>query len=86
MIKVAPQGVVSIHPVPSHFAVFLLQLKNGQVVVFNIRKRKILFQSEVAHSAQVQKVAISPHDHLKMASVGYDNTVRVWSLIEMSVT
>jgi WD40 repeat protein len=84
-IKVVPQGIVSMHPMPGRQSTFLLQIKNGQIVLFNVRKRKILFQSDVAHSAQVQKVAINPLNHLRMASVGYDNSVRIWDLSAMAV-
>ena len=40
----------------------------------------------MAHSAQVQKVAICPSNHERMASVGYDNSVRIWDLSTMQVT
>ncbi len=53
IIKVVPQGVVTMVPVPigGGESVILGQLKNGQVVLYNVRKKKILFKSEVAHSA-----------------------------------
>jgi hypothetical protein len=53
IIKVVPQGIVTMVRLPGSEAVVLAQLKNGQVVLYNIRKKKLLFQSEVAHSAQV---------------------------------
>ena len=43
MIKVAPHGIQLIVPVRHRPNQFMLQLKNGQVVIFNARKRKILF-------------------------------------------
>lgn len=49
-------------------------------MVYSLRNRKILFQSDVAHSAQVQQVSICPNEPAKMASVGYDNTVRIWDM------
>ena len=63
----------------------MLQFKNGQVVVYNVRKRKILFQTEVSHTCQVQRCQINPHNHLRMATVGYDNSVRIWDMNEMNV-
>jgi hypothetical protein len=48
---------------PEYGGCFILLLKNGQVLVYNLRTRKIIFSTEVAHAAQVQKVAISPYDH-----------------------
>ena len=58
IIKVVPQGIMTMVPVPAGGgeSVCLAQLKNGQVVLYNVSRRKILFQSEVAHSAQIQKV------------------------------
>ena len=40
MIKVGPHGIAAILPLKLHSSsTFLLQLKNGQVVVYNLRKR-----------------------------------------------
>ena len=39
----------------------------------------------MAHTAQVQKIAINPHNYQQMASVGYDNSVRIWDLSLMKV-
>ena len=53
MIKVGPHGISTIVPIKSKQATFMLQFKNGQVVIYNVRKRKILFQTEVSHTCQV---------------------------------
>jgi WD40 repeat protein len=86
MIKVAPHGITTILPIKNRNGLFMLQLKNGQVVIFDVRKRKIYFQTEVAHTCQIQRCAINPNNHLKMATVGYDNSVRIWDMNEMAVT
>lgn len=39
MIKVGPHGIASIYPLKHKSSTFLLQLKNGQVVVYNARRR-----------------------------------------------
>ena len=33
--------------------VYLIKLKNGQIIQFNIRTKRILFTSEVAHTDQI---------------------------------
>lgn len=51
MIKVSPHGIAFIEPMKGQSSVFLLQNKNGEVIVYNVRKRKLLFKSEVAHTS-----------------------------------
>ena len=43
MVKVGPHGITMIEPMRGKSSVFMLQLKNGEIVIYNIRKRKILF-------------------------------------------
>jgi WD40 repeat protein len=65
--------------------VFLLQSKSGSVIIYNFRKRKIVFQTEVAHISQVQKAKINMNNGQKMASCGFDGTLRIWDINCMQV-
>lgn len=54
MIKVGPHGILSIHKLASlnkQNYEFLLQFKTGEVAVYDLKRRKILFKTEVAHSS-----------------------------------
>jgi hypothetical protein len=51
MIKVGPHGINLITPLKGVPGAFLLQIKNGEIMVYNIRKRKLMFQNEVGHTA-----------------------------------
>jgi WD40 repeat protein len=78
--KVSPSGILSI---ASLFQVerkpmFLLQMKTGAVMVYNFQKNKVLFETPVAHSAQIQKFKFAPSDWKLMLSVGFDGTIRLW--------
>ena len=65
--------------------VYLIKLKNGQIVQFNIRTKRILFTSEVAHTDQIQRTLIHPRDKNLMASVGFDGSLRQWNLRNMQM-
>ena len=48
MIKIGPHGIKKILPASNDL--FILQSCSGSVMVYNIRHRKLLFESEVAHA------------------------------------
>lgn len=89
MIKVSPHGIMNICAVRGekfrNGGVFLLQSKNGSVIVYDVRKRKALFETEVAHTSQAQKCKISMNNCDLMGSCGYDGTLRIWNLQTMQV-
>jgi WD40 repeat protein len=53
--------------------------------MFNVRKRKILFQTAVAHTSQVQKARININNGSRMATCGFDGSVRIWDMNTMEV-
>ena len=60
--------------------IYLIKLKNGQIMQFNIKTKKELFMTEVGHVAQIQKNVIHPKNKNVMASAGFDGLVRKWNL------
>lgn len=43
VLKVAPQGIIGMCSVPGSSATFILQLKSGQIILYDVRKRRVLF-------------------------------------------
>lgn len=43
MIKVSPHGIICMKAYNGHKGIYMLQCKNGEVLLFNVRKRKLLY-------------------------------------------
>ena len=78
MLKVSRYGIINFIPMQPN--TFLLQLQSGQLSVFNVKTKKVLYTTEVGHTHQIQKCKISPQNVDILGSVGFDGTLRVWDL------
>ena len=78
IIKVSRHGIYDIERMTNE--IYLIKLKNGQIMQFNIKTKKELFMTEVGHVAQIQKNVIHPKNKNVMASAGFDGSVRKWNL------
>lgn len=78
MLKVTRHGILSV--VACQRSHFLLHLTNGQILVYNTKTRKTLYETNVAHTDQVQQCKISNYDSNLLGSIGFDGTLRVWDL------
>lgn len=83
IIKVSRHGIYDIQRMSSE--IYLIKLKNGQIMQFNIKTKKELFITEVGHVAQIQKTLIHPKNPNVMASAGFDGSVRKWNLQNMQM-
>lgn len=57
-----------------------MQLTSGQILMYNMKTRKMLHQTEVAHTSQIQRCRVSNVNPMQMGSVSFDGTLRVWDL------
>jgi len=63
----------------------LVSLRNGAVMVFNLNKRCIEFQTEAGHSETIFDVEFCISNPDYMASCSYDGTIRVWDANRMNL-
>ena len=83
IIKVSKYGIKDL--VRMSRDIYLIKLKNGQIIQYNVRTKKTLFTSDVAHTHQIQKTLVHPEDKYIISSVGYDGSLRLWNLRNMEL-
>jgi WD40 repeat protein len=63
----------------------LITLKNGALLVFNIARKRVEFQTEAGHAETVFDLEFCPSNKDLIASCSYDGTVRVWEASSMKL-
>jgi len=51
MIKIGPSGINKILPFKYKPYHFLIQFVSGQIAIFDFKKNKVIFESEIAHTS-----------------------------------
>jgi WD repeat-containing protein 17 len=100
MVKIASSGVsdshisagagrsifpLSIIPIQDFSNLVLIASTNGSIALFNIEKKKIIFQTEPGHSETIFDLAFKPTDKNILASCSYDGTVKLWDAPSMKM-
>jgi WD40 repeat protein len=63
----------------------LITLKNGALLVFNVARKRVEFQTEAGHAETVFDLEFCPSNKDLIASCSYDGTVRVWEASSMKL-
>ena len=63
----------------------LIALKNGALLVFNLARKRVEFQTEAGHAETVFDLEFCPSNKDLIASCSYDGTVRVWEASSMKL-
>jgi len=100
MIKIASVGVsdthisagtgrsifpISINPIQDYPNLVLIASTNGSIALFNVEKKKIVFQTEPGHSETIFDLAFKPDDKNTLASCSYDGTIKLWDAPSMKM-
>ena len=84
-MKISSAGVHSLLAVKGDPNRYLISLKDGKVMVYNIKKREIDFETESGHAETVFDLKFSNMSRDHIASCSYDGTVRLWDVNSMKL-
>lgn len=60
-------------------------LLDGSVLYFNLQRHQLEFQSSSGHTETIFDATFCPHSPDVLATVSYDQTIKVWSLVDASL-
>lgn len=72
-------------PGPDSEMRMLVALKNGAVLVYDLKKRALEFRTEAGHSETIFETEFCRINSNYLASCSYDGTVRVWDTSTMKL-
>lgn len=76
---------LSILPIQKYSNLVLIACTNGSIAVFNIEKKKIVFQTEPGHSETIFDIKFKPTDKNSLATCSYDGSIKIWDAPSMQM-
>jgi WD40 repeat protein len=84
-IKVGESGIATIY-IASGSKRAICACLDGSIVVYHIEKRQIEYKTAASHTETIFDTCFSPHSCDVVATASYDQTVKLWSVSDLSLT
>lgn len=84
--KVGVTGVRCVKGFESRPSLFLIGFKDGALGLFDIRKRKLVWQTEAGHAETIFDAKFKPSCSTILATGSFDGYVKIWDLTTMRIT
>ncbi len=85
VLKVGATGIRSISGFGSRPELFLIGFKDGAMGIYDLKKRRLVWQIEAGHTETIFDVRFKPNNCNLLATSSFDGLVKIWDMSTMKV-
>ena len=84
-IKVGAIGIRTFEPFISDSNLYVTVFKDGYLGLFNLKKKKVVWNIEAGHSETIFEIRFKPGNSSILATGSYDGYIKIWNLNDMKL-